>query len=102
MSNRNATGRLTTIKRQTIATSDAEGQLQWFPVAEAQRWTATTLDGSELFRVAGRWVLLEAMGRLCGEPARIVDDDEALWWLTINGHQPPLELGECAERHKLR
>jgi len=86
---------------QTVAARDADGKLWWFPIAEAQRWLATTLVGGELFRVAGRWALSETAA-LLGEPARIIDDEAALAWLTRNGYSPPTSLAECADRNKLR
>ena len=49
--------------RQTVATRDDDGNLRWFPVAEAQRWTATTLDAGDMYFAAGRWLLpLQPLG----------------------------------------
>lgn len=89
-------------ERETVAVREADGQSWWFPLNEAQHWTATTMEGGELFRAAGRWILLDAIATLLGGPARIVDDEAALAWLTVNGYMPPAELVECAERRKLR
>ena len=35
-------------ERQTVAVHDGHGQLRWFPVADADRWTAITMEGGEL------------------------------------------------------
>ena len=89
------------IDRQTVAVRDDAGDLLWFEVADAQRWTGRSLNGGSLYRVAGKWVLLGMMAELSGEPARIVDEDEALRWLTCNGLAPPDELMHCASRLRL-
>jgi len=89
-------------KRQTFAVSDADGNISWFPIAEAQGWAGTTLQDGDLFRAADRWVLLDADAALLGGPGRILDDDAALSWLVVNGYAPPAELAECAARRKLR
>ena len=87
-------------ERQTVAVRDPEGNLRWFPVADAERWTATTLDAGDMYFAAGRWLLLPAMADLTGEPARIVGDDAALEWLVCNGYSPPDELAERASNRR--
>jgi hypothetical protein len=89
-------------ERQTVAVVDETNKAAWFDVAEARRWTATTLLGGALYRVAGRWVALDGLAELAGEPARIVDDEAAVTWFAVNGYSPPTELVECAQRRKLR
>lgn len=88
-------------ERQTVAAHDTEGKLRWFPVADADRWTATTMEGSELFHVAGRWVILPGMAKVSGQPDQIITDDEALDWLDCNGFLPPENLNELAARRRL-
>ena len=88
-------------ERQTVATRDDDGNLWWFPVADAERWTATTLDAGDMYFAAGRWLLLPALADLTGEPARLIDDDAALEWLVCNGYSPPDELADCAARRRL-
>ena len=34
--------------RETVAVKDAEGNLRWFPVADAEHWPPTTLDAGDL------------------------------------------------------
>ncbi len=87
--------------RQTVAVSDDEGNFLWFSVGDAQRWSGTTLNGGDLYRVAGQWVLVDELSDLTGEPARIVDEDQALRWLTCNGLASPDELMHCASRLRL-
>ena len=48
--------------RQTVAVRDPEGNLRWFPVAEAEHWHGTTLDAGDLYFAAGRWLVLPTMG----------------------------------------
>jgi len=87
--------------RQTVAVRDPEGNLRWFPVADAEHWHGTTLDAGDLYFVAGRWLVLPTLADLTGEPARIVDDDVALDWLVCNGYSPPGELAERASNRRL-
>jgi len=90
--------------RQTVAVRDDSGNLRWFPVDDAQRWPGTTLNGGDLYRVAGQWVLMPPLAELLGEPARLIDEDEALTWLATNGYRPDGldELTDCAARRRLR
>lgn len=89
-------------ERQTVAVVDGDGKLWWFRMEDATHWEGTTMEGGELFRVAGRWVMLAMLAEELGEPARFVDDEAALQWLTANGYAPPAELADCAERRRLR
>ena len=43
--------------RQTVAVRDPEGNLRWFPVADAEHWPPTTLDAGDLYRIGGRWIM---------------------------------------------
>lgn len=88
--------------RQAVAARDADGTTWWFRVADAKCWPSTTAGGGELFLVAGRWVLLQALAAGFGIPADIIDDEAALLWLTTNGHEPPNELLEISDRRRLR
>ena len=89
-------------ERQAVAVRDDAGQWWWFLVAEATRWHATTLQGGELFRIAGRWAVLDSTAAMCCDPARVIDDQEALSWFLSSGHAPPAELADYAVRCKLR
>ena len=89
-------------EQQTVAARDSEGNLWWFPRAEAHHWESTTLQGGELYRAAGRWVLLPDLASLTGELARIIEEQEALTWLLSNGYAPPGELADFAQRRRLR
>jgi hypothetical protein len=87
-------------ERQTIAVSDTDGNLLWFAVKNSERWCSTTLEADELFRISGRWVLLDATANLLGKPARTIDDEAALSWFVVNGFLPPDELvnfAKCSE-----
>ena len=61
--------------RETVAVKDAEGNLRWFPVADAEHWPPTTLDACDLYRIGGRWIMrpgaigshLTETGRRCGQ-----------------------------------
>ena len=88
-------------ERQTVAVYDSDGQLRWFPVTDVDRWMATTIEGGELYYVAGRWILLPGMADVSGQPAQIITDDEALDWLVSNGYSPPQDLDKPAARRRL-
>ena len=88
--------------RETVAVKDAEGNLRWFPVADAQRWPGTTMDCGDMYFAAGRWLVLPTLADLTGEPARIVDDDQALEWFVRNGYAIPEALTDFADRVRLR
>jgi len=88
-------------ERQTVATRDDDGNLWWFPVADAERWPGTTLDAGDMYFAAGRWLVLPTLAELTGKPARIVGEDVALDWLVCNGYSPPGELAERASNRRL-
>lgn len=89
-------------QRVTVAARLADGEVAWFRIAGAKHWSATTLLGGELFRVADHWLLLEPTSAILGEPAILIDDEAALAWLLANGYEPPSELSAVAERRLLR
>jgi len=88
--------------RETVAVHDDDGNLQWFPVAEAERWSGTALDAGDMYFAAGRWLVLPTLAELTGEPARTVDDDGAMEWFVSNGYVIPEALTDCADRVRLR
>jgi len=51
--------------RETVAVKDAEGNLRWFPVADAEHWPPTTLDAGDLYRIGGRWIMRP--GAICSQ-----------------------------------
>ena len=91
-----------TNEQATVAARDTDGKLWWFPVADAQEWLGTTIKKGKLFRVARKWVLLEHIPALLGNPGTVVDDEGALSWLLASGYMPPSDLAACAAPRLLR
>ena len=89
-------------ERQSVAVRDTDGNLLWFPVAEAERWPPTTLDAGDLYRIGGRWIMRPWVSDVTGEPAQIVDNDKALEWFVSNGYAIPEALADCADRVRMR
>jgi hypothetical protein len=88
--------------RKTVAIQVGTN-VYWVNVDECVRyWTSKSILGGTLYLTPeGQYVLLSRYARLMGTPARIVDEQAAVGWLTMNGYAVPEELTQTADRLRL-
>jgi len=88
--------------RKTVSVNLPSGKTAWFPVADASnQWQGRGQLAGTLYEVRGRWVLLDELVVMLGGGGKVISPEEALEWLTLNGHLLPASLAEVANRTAL-
>ena len=72
---------------------------QWFSLADSLSWRSVT---GILYLIGVQWAVRDHADAMLDGPAKLIDAQAALRWLTSAGHDIPEQLTALAEQTRLR